>query len=206
MLKIWWREIGKLRTESAPSSIGRAEAWLWCPLAHKTYNTCTTSIDKVFSIGLTAWSPTCAVSVGYWDCFLIRLAFIHVIFGYSLHHLNYGYETLSVQLLPSDSYRHAWVSGQRFLGVTDCYAYRDQPFQLCQSLLRINKSSEVSHRSSLGQIDAQYRTIGSELEAVTGPRNSLPELACHRDVYFNWANNAWVVDIASHLSSSPPCH
>ncbi len=110
MLKIWWREIGKLRTESAPSSIARAEAWLWCPLAHKTYNTCTTGIDKVFSIGLTAWSPTCAVSVGYWDCFLIRLAFIHVIFGYSLHHLNYGYETLSVQLLPSDSYRHARVA------------------------------------------------------------------------------------------------
>src|ERR1700716_658601 len=58
-------------------------------------------------------------------------------------------------------------------------------------------------RPAIARLSSDHSDIAGSIEAVIKLRNSLQELVSYRTVYFDVANNYWVVDIAY---TNPGCH
>src|ERR1700724_2079806 len=57
--------------------------------------------------------------------------------------------------------------------------------------------------TAIARLSSDHLDVAGSIEAVIKLRNSLQELASYRTVYFDVANNYWVVDISY---TTPGCH
>jgi hypothetical protein len=82
---------------------------------------------------------------------------------------------------------------------TDLTVARSNPLAAVKSLLRIHQGGSAcggTLRPAIARLSSDHLDIAGSIEAVTRLRNSLEELLSYRAVYFDVANNYWLVDIA----------
>lgn len=71
------------------------------------------------------------------------------------------------------------------------------PFAVIKNLLRIRKDDSASGtmKPAIARVSAEHSDIAGCMELVSRFRSSLEELVSYKNVYFDTANNHWLVDI-----------